>query len=246
MNIALVLSGGRGERLESNVAKQYVRISGRMVITRSLALFMKSPYIDGVMIVSHREWRERILADLGAAGVGLEKQVAFARPGRNRQLSVLNGLEGILSQMNGIGDKRGSDHVVLIHDAARPCLTERQIKECFEALPGHDGVMPVLPMKDTVYVSQDGNKVTGLFERSSLYSGQAPELFYLKKYYEANRRLLPYEILKINGSTEPAVLAGMDIAMIPGDENNFKITTRGDMERFRELVQGRKKGQETK
>jgi 2-C-methyl-D-erythritol 4-phosphate cytidylyltransferase len=58
----------------------------------------------------------------------------------------------------------------------------------------------------------------------------------LGKYIEANRRLLPNDILKINGSTEPAVMAGMDIAMIPGDEGNFKITTKADLERMRSLL----------
>ena len=63
-----------------------------------------------------------------------------------------------------------------------------------------------------------------------------PELFVLGKYYEANEQLLPQKILQVNGSTEPAVLAGMDIAMIPGDEGNYKITTKVDLERFREYI----------
>ena len=58
----------------------------------------------------------------------------------------------------------------------------------------------------------------------------------MDKYWKANVDLLPDEILKINGSTEPAILAGMDIAVIAGDENNFKITTQQDLERFRELI----------
>lgn len=68
------------------------------------------------------------------------------------------------------------------------------------------------------------------------FCGQAPELFLLGKYYEANRALLPERILQINGSTEPAVMAGMDIVMIPGDEGNFKITTKADLIRFQERV----------
>lgn len=58
----------------------------------------------------------------------------------------------------------------------------------------------------------------------------------LGKYYEANKALLPERILGINGSTEPAVLAGMDIAMIDGDEGNFKITTKQDLSRFQEIM----------
>ena len=68
-----------------------------------------------------------------------------------------------------------------------------------------------------------------------IFAGQAPELFLFGKYYRANQSLLPNdEILRINGSTEPAISAGMDVVMIPGDETNFKITTGADLRRFRE------------
>ncbi len=83
----------------------------------------------------------------------------------------------------------------------------------------------------------DGIRISSLLERSRGFSGQAPELFVLGKYYEANRQLFPDAIFKINGSTEAAVMAGMDIAMIPEDERNFKITTAADLERFQEIVQ---------
>lgn len=96
----------------------------------------------------------------------------------------------------------------------------------------------MLPMKDTVYLSKDGKVVTELLNRSEIFAGQAPEVFRFDKYYVANKILLPKRILEINGSTEPAIMAGMDIAMIPGDERNFKVTTRADLEKFREIVEG--------
>ena len=76
-----------------------------------------------------------------------------------------------------------------------------------------------------------------MLNRNEIYAGQAPEVFRLRKYYEANQRLLPDKILQINGATEPAIMAGMDIAMIPGDERNFKITTKTDLENFNRIVE---------
>ena len=146
------------------------------------------------------------------------------------QLSIWNGLRDIFTYAK-------AEDTVLIHDAARPCLSEALITECLGALEGHDGVLPVLPMKDTVYLSRDGKSVSSLLNRQEIFAGQAPELFVLGKYYESNERLLPQKILKVNGSTEPAILAGMDIAMIPGDENNYKITTGTDLKRFREYIE---------
>lgn len=91
-------------------------------------------------------------------------------------------------------------------------------------------------MKDTVYLSKDGRTITSLLSRNQIYAGQAPELFALGKYYEANKTMTMEKIMQINGSTEPAVMAGMDIAMIPGEERNFKITTMADLERFEKIV----------
>ena len=87
-------------------------------------------------------------------------------------------------------------------------------------------------MRSVLGISENGKSVSGLLDRKQVFAGQAPEVFKLESYYEANRVLVPDEILKINGSTEPAVLAGMDIALIDGDEQNYKITTKEDLLRF--------------
>lgn len=159
-----------------------------------------------------------------------KKFKGFSNSGSNRQLSILNGL-------TDIREYASASDFVLIHDAARPFLSARQITDCLDAAEGHDGVIPVLPMKDTLYSSADGKRITALLDRSRIYAGQAPEVFKLGVYYEANIRLLPDQILKINGSTEPAVMAGMDVVMIPGYESNFKITTKEDLERFKEIME---------
>ena len=125
---------------------------------------------------------------------------------------------------------------IIIHDAARPFVSVENIDECITALDSHEGAMPVLPMKDTVYFSRTGKHVDELLNRSCIYAGQAPEAFRFDKYMEANEALLPDKILMINGSTEPAIMAGLDVAMIPGDQRNFKVTTDEDLARAREIL----------
>lgn len=123
---------------------------------------------------------------------------------------------------------------VFIHDAARPLLSESLISRCFEALDEHEGVLPVLPMKDTIYQSDDGKLVSALLDRKKLFAGQAPEAFVFDKYLEANEAYVPFKT--INGSTEVAIMHQMDVAMIDGEEINFKITTRADLERFQQIL----------
>lgn len=229
MNIALLLSGGRGTRLGSDIPKQYMEVGGRSVISYSIECLAIHEGIDAIWIVAEPCWEDQIRKCVDAFDKN-RKFRGFSAPGENRQLSILHGLEDIRSYADG-------EALVLIHDAARPLLSERQITACLDAITGYDGVLPVLPMKDTVYCSTDGKRVSALLDRSEIYAGQAPEVFRLEKYYEANKRLLPSQILQINGSTEPAIMAGMNIAMIPGDENNFKITTKADLDRFARIMQ---------
>lgn len=226
MNIALVLSGGTGSRLGTDIPKQYLEVNGKTVISYCLEVFENCPAISAVQIVAQEEWKELI------GKSSLTKCKGFSTPGENRQLSILNGLKDIRQYAK-------NDDTVIIHDAARPLVSGQLIENVIEAAKVHDGAIPVLPMKDTVYFSEDGRKITSLLDRKSVVAGQAPEAFKLGAYYEANRKLLPDKILEINGSTEPAILAGLDIAMIHGDESNFKITTREDLLRFEKMISGR-------
>lgn len=232
MVIALILSGGTGRRMGTDIPKQYIKVGERMIISWCMECLAAHVDIDGIQIVAEEMWRDMILKCMDGSrdnGKFGNKFRGFSNPGENRQLSILHGLEDI-REYAADGD------YVLIHDAARPMLSARQVAECLAAVSGHDGVIPVLPMKDTVYLSKDGRTITSLLSRNQIYAGQAPELFALEKYYEANKTMPMEKIMQVNGSTEPAVMAGMDIAMIPGEERNFKITTMADLERFEKIV----------
>ncbi len=239
MVTALLLSGGTGTRMGMETPKQYIEVNGRPIISYCLECLCAHESVDAVQIVADEAWRETVLDCLEYLGggrdalqradSGISKFRGFSAPGENRQLSILNGLEDIAKYA-------GDTDYVLIHDAARPLLSSALVTACLEAAAGCEGALPVLPMKDTVYFSEDGEQITSLLERSRIFAGQAPEVFLLGKYLQAVRALLPDRIFQINGSTEPAIMAGMDIAMIPGDEGNFKITTMADLERFREIV----------
>lgn len=224
MNIAIVLSGGTGTRLGAEVPKQYIQVNGKTIISYCLDVLESCEQIDAVQIVADTSWHDVILESK------MQKFKGFSKPGENRQRSIFNALEDIKGYAK-------EDDVVIIHDAARPCVSEEVFIDLINACKEHDGALPVLPMKDTVYLSEDGRSITSLLNRSQIFAGQAPEAFHFGKYYEANMRLLLNEILEINGSTEPAVMAGMDVAMISGDEKNFKITTVEDLERFWQLAE---------
>ena len=223
MNYVIILSGGVGTRLGLDIPKQYYEVNQKPIIRYVIETFEKSGVVDGVVIVAVPEWQDYAYEQISDT----QKFLGFVLPGENRQLSIYNGLcylkEKVLDS---------DDVIVLIQDAARPNTSLDMIERCFDLAEDEDGAMPVLPMKDTVYSSMDGSCISGLLDRRTVFAGQAPESFRLNKYLAANELLLPETILKVNGSTEPAVMAGMNIKMIPGDENNYKVTTETDLRRF--------------
>ena len=227
MNIALILSGGTGTRIGGDIPKQYIKVKGRMLISFCLDMFAKHDRTDAIWIVADSKWEDEI-----RSCTDTDKIKGFSSPGATRQLSILNGIRDIDEHIRTSYPENSEDPIVIIHDAARPNLTAAYTDACLDAITGFDGVMPVLPMKDTVYYSESGKSVDRLLDRSCIFAGQAPELYRLKAYLKANEQLLPDKIMKINGSTEPAVLAGLKVAMIPGDENNYKVTTTDDLKRF--------------
>ncbi len=258
MNIAIILAGGKGSRIDSEVPKQFIKIHGQMMITHALQAFGKSDLVDNIQIVADEAFREKIEFEMfedSDSPVG-QKFLGFSEPGENRQMSVFNAMKDLRNMFDCAGGndesadlgnnsnyekymghrKLSSIDSVIIHDAARPFVTVECIDECLRALDEHDGVMPVLPMKDTVYFSRSGKKVDELLNRNFIYAGQAPEAFLFDKYYHANEELLPDRILHVKGSSEPAIMAGLDVAMIPGDQRNFKVTTNEDLELAKELL----------
>lgn len=251
MTFAIILAGGTGSRIHSaDIPKQYIEVGGRPVISYVLETVYSLPGLKKLVVVAEEAWRPLIrnaaaeeveallqpVADELLSRDDVQMQTAnadllFADPGENRQLSILNGLRALAA------DGAEEDDLVAVIDAARPNMSAEFLSAVFAAAAPCDGALPVLPMKDTVYLSDGGSRVSSLLPREQVFAGQAPEAFRFGKYVEANERLLPDEILKIHGSTEPAILAGMDIAMIPGDEANYKITTDADLARFREEVE---------
>lgn len=226
MNIALILAGGTGSRLGGDVPKQYLEVEGKPVIAYCLKTFVQHEQIDRIQIVADEMWRAYVEECAGKAG--RLKLHGFSAPGKNRQLSIWNGIQDIIQYAS-------EKDVVIIHDAARPLVSERIIADCLETCKEHEGALTVIPVKDTVYYGRDG-RVESLLERDRLMAGQAPEAFRLGPYFKANERLLPDKILKINGSTEPAILAGMDIGCVTGEERNFKVTTKEDLLRLQQIL----------
>ena len=232
MNIGILLSGGVGTRMGGDVPKQYMQVCGRPVIYYCLRTFLWANDINVIVVVVADEWKQYV--DNVIKDINPNKPLLFAKPGYTRQCSIFNGL--IEVENNGAKD----DDIVIIHDAARPLVSFDLISSCLNGCCEADGVLPVIPVKDTLYQSKDGIQISNLLNRDELYAGQAPEAFLFGKYFALHKAMLREELLKINGSTEIAYKGGLKIKLIKGDEMNFKITTPEDLSNFESIIKARK------
>lgn len=239
MNIGIVLSGGVGSRLGSDIPKQYIKVNGKKIIQYCLETFCKSRTIDKIIVVAMGNWQQEIKDIFDEIENGNEKFIGFSKPGETRQLSIYSALLDIETYCSKQTDTQTDKKPVniLIHDAARPLVTEELISQCFEQLDQYEGVLPAIKVKDTMYMTGEENGSLQMLDRNRIVAGQAPEAFRFKEYFLANNALFPSKIYEINGSTEPAIISGMKITTITGDEDNFKITTSSDLNRFKKIIE---------
>ncbi len=233
MNVALILSGGVGSRMRSDgFPKQYIQVNGKPILVYTLQKFQSSPAIDKIVVVADPAWQSDICTWLAAESI--TKFAAFAQPGTSRQGSVYNGLQACAALASA------ETVNVAIHDGVRPLVSLELIAACLDTLKEYDGCMPVLSVTDTTYVSQDGKHISGLLDRSTLFSGQTPEAFRLQPYLEINKNASAEELENTRGSTEIAYKHGLNIRLIPGEYSNYKLTTPTDLERFRTSLEDAK------
>ena len=230
MNRTVILAGGAGTRMGGCVPKQFINVNGKPLLQYSLEAVRDCECAGEVWIVAGEPWRGAVERMIKEAGISSRFR-GFCDPGPESQVSVMNALTELMKE------ETAENSYVMVHDGARPLVSGELIRRCFEAAAGRDGAVPVLPVRDTVYRMEDG-RLSGLLKRDQLVGGQAPEVFRLKPYYDANLALMPDQIMRIRGSAEPAVLAGMDIVVIPADERNIKITTQEDLAYLRYLLGG--------
>lgn len=227
--IAIILSGGTGVRLGGSIPKQYIEVHGKPVIQYSIEVFSMMQGVDGMVICLADEWKSYMQGVMSKANI-TTKPVIFSQPGEVRQLTIYNALQTL--RQKGVEE----DAIVIIHDAARPLVSEELIRRCIEGCIDADGTLPCVPVKDTLYQSKDGQSIAALLKRSEIVAGQAPEAFRFGKYIDAHDRMSYEDILQISGSTEIAYKMGLNVRLVKGEENNFKITTQEDLESFRQIL----------
>ena len=225
---ALILSGGNGTRFGNDTPKQYIEVNNKPIIGYVLDVFQQHPLVDAITVVISLEWQEYM--ERYMLKEGITKFSEFARAGKSRQHSILSGLNKIKDTFGNSEDK------VIIHDAARPLVSSAIIDNCIKTLNDYDMSMPVIPVRDTIYYTNNGCEISELLDRDRLFAGQAPEGCHLCSYLRINQQMSDEEMLMTRGTSAAGYKYGLSVGLFPGEERNLKITVNDDLERFRKYI----------
>ena len=208
----LIVAAGRGLRAGGEIPKQWQQIAGQRVIDWTLSAFKAFPRIVVVLNPDDMDLAKTI-----------ERQSVRCVPGgATRGASVQAGLNALAQD---------PPQHVLIHDAARPLVSEQVIENVTSALKTHKGAAPALAVVDALWRG-DTDLVAGTQDRSGLFRAQTPQGFQFQAILAAHRALC----LDAADDVEVARNAGIDVAIVPGEEQNFKITTPVDFSRAAKML----------
>lgn len=219
---ALIVAAGRGSRLGGPTPKQYLDLCGESVLARAMRALLAAPEVDRLTVVIHRDDAERY-----AAATRRIQDYRLSPPccgGDTRRASVLAGLEALTDA--------GIDRV-LIHDAARPFPSRVLIAALAADLEQVPAVFPALPVVDALWRFGPGAAPFSA-PREGLWRAQTPQAFRFADILAAHRGNEAH----LSDDIAAAVAAGLEVRVVAGEEENFKITTAADLERARRLAGG--------
>jgi 2-C-methyl-D-erythritol 4-phosphate cytidylyltransferase len=209
---AVLAAAGSGERLGSEHPKAFVRLGELPLLAESLRRLEESSWIDAIVVVAPPGWEEPAI--LLAEELGAGKVSGVVAGGATRAESV----------RAGVGEVPGDAAVIVVHDAARPVLPEEVLERVLAPLgEGWDGVVPALPVADTVKRVR-GEEVVETLDRDGLMTVQTPQAFLADVLRRA---------VEDGEASDCATLverAGGRVKVVAGDRRLLKVTTQEDLE----------------
>ena len=226
MNIAVVLAGGVGARVGGAVPKQLLPLGdGRTVLEHSVDAFEHADCIDEVCVVMHPDYMATV--EEMVAKNSWQKVKHVISGGKERWESSVNAIRLYQGQLSGV---EMAESNILLHDAARPFVSEKIISDVCRALVDHEAVVVAVPSTDTVYEMQDGC-VARIPNRSTIMRAQTPQAFRLGLIARAYETALNSGNMQVTDDCGVVFnyMTNQPIHIVAGEEQNKKITFKEDI-----------------
>lgn len=216
---AIVLSAGKGRRMNSDIAKQYILIGGKPIIYYSIAAFENSDVDEIILVTAPGE--EDIVRESIVEKYGFKKISRIVAGGKERYHSVFNGLKAI-----------DDTEYVLIHDGARPMLTPEMISHIIEEVKKTEACVSGVPSKDTIKISDEEGYIDSTPDRSLVWNIHTPQAFGYELIMNAYSGLMQIPDDRIKVTDDAMVvesMSGHKVKLVEGSYKNIKVTTPEDL-----------------
>jgi len=212
---AVILAGGSGLRLSSDIPKQYLEIGREPVLTYSIKLFDRLPFVNEIVIVAAKEWLNYVEVNI-IASYSYEKPIRLVAGGEHRQESSFN---GVLA---------ANEPYVMIHDGARPFAGSVDIEQLYLSVVEFKAAVLAVPVTDTIKEAACDMQIIKTTPRDRLWAAQTPQAFCREILIKAHRKALSCNFL---GTDEASLLEflGEKVMIVEGSRQNIKITTQEDL-----------------
>jgi len=221
-NYAIIVSAGKGRRMESKEKKQYLRLAKIPVLSRTILAFEQCDFICDIILVipkeDHEYCKQQILPFIKKG-----KKIHLIDGGKERYDSVLNGLQKVESITQ--------DHantMVLVHDGVRPFAEPSLINMCIKKAKEHGACIPGIVLSDTVKQIDKNGYITATLDRETIYSAQTPQVFQLDLLLQAFEHAQKTMFLGTDDASYMEHM-GHPVFITPGSKRNIKITTKDDL-----------------
>lgn len=231
---AAILAGGSGTRMgNTDKPKQFWDLGGRPMIAHTVEKFCLASEFEAVLVMTPEAWVNQTRDILGRHISQFMDRIVIEAGGAERHDTVERALLCI-EQRYGMDENT----IVVTHDAVRPFVSYRIIRENISAAREYGACDTVVPATDTIVHSIDGELVAEIPSRAEYYQGQTPQSFNAQLLRSMYADLSAGERATLTDACKIAVLKGHPVALVRGDELNMKITFAGDMRMARALVEG--------
>jgi 2-C-methyl-D-erythritol 4-phosphate cytidylyltransferase len=214
---AIVLAGGAGKRMNSDVSKQYMELAGKPVLHHSIAAFDSHDEIGEIVVVIRKGEEELFESDIFSKQQ-FRKNIKIVRGGDERSDSVRNGLSVL--------DPKSE--MVLVHDGARPFLDKNIIGNNISGCREHGACVTAVPSKDTVKIVNSSHEIVETPDRNTVFLAQTPQTFKLEIIREALEKV-DKEGISVTDDSMAVESLGVKVQVVEGSYENIKLTTPDDM-----------------
>jgi 2-C-methyl-D-erythritol 4-phosphate cytidylyltransferase len=228
-NCAVIVAAGRGTRMGAKINKQFIHIGDKPVLYHTLRVFSECPLIDEIVLVLSTEDIEYCKNNI-INKYSIQKISSIVKGEAERQESVYNGLKAL-----------EDCEVVLIHDGARPFVTNRIIEDGINYALVHGASACGVAPKDTIKVRSTEGFSISTPDRASLYSVQTPQCFRYEIIFNCHKRLQEDTIF-VTDDTMVVENYGHKVFLYKGEYSNIKITTQEDLAIAESILYSRKHG----